>query len=43
MKSEMLFNLPITSYVELVILERQLKLVKNVYDIYEDHRKMVSW
>ncbi|KAF4698222.1 Dynein heavy chain 10, axonemal, partial [Perkinsus olseni] len=41
-RSETLFNLPITSYVELVILEKQLKLLTNVYDIYEDHRRMVE-
>ncbi|KAF4667709.1 Dynein heavy chain 10, axonemal [Perkinsus chesapeaki] len=41
-KSEMLFNLPITSYVELVIVEKHLKLLKNVYDIYMEHRKMVE-
>jgi dynein heavy chain len=36
-KAQTLFNLPITSYPELSNMERELKLLQVVYDVYVQH------
>ncbi len=41
-KAQTLFALPITSYPELANMERELRLLAVVYDVYVQHVALVS-
>jgi dynein heavy chain len=41
-KAQTLFNLPIQSYPELLQLERDLRLLAQVYKVFQDHSAMVT-
>jgi len=41
-KAQTLFNLPVTSYPDLIQLEKDLKLLQQVYRVYIDHTAMVN-
>jgi dynein heavy chain len=41
-KAQTLFNLPIQSYPELIALEKDLRLLQQVYKVYTEHSSMVN-
>lgn len=42
MKAQTLFNLPIQTYPELLQLEKDLRLLQQIYKVYIDHSSMVN-